>query len=51
MIVHVCSKFFKVSIEAQKFLLPVQPNLKVWEKNGCEIRIQRPKNVEYDHTH
>ena len=35
----------------QKFSLPVQPNLDVLEKNDCQIRIQRPKNIESDHTH
>ena len=35
----------------QKCLPPVQQNLDVMEKNGCQIRIQRPKNMENDHTH
>ena len=35
--------FFQFSIEMQKCLLPVQQNLDVMEKNGCQIRIQRPK--------
>ena len=43
-IVHSCSKFFfQFSIEMQKFLLHVQQNLDVVEKNRCQIRTQRSK--------
>ena len=38
--VHICSIPFNYS---WKSLLPVQPNLHVYEKNGCQNRIQRPK--------
>ena len=29
-------KFFQFFTEMQKFLLPLQPNLDVMEKNGCQ---------------
>ena len=37
----------------QKFLLPIHDGRDdgMMEKNGCQIRIQRPKNIENDHTH
>ena len=29
----------------------MQQNLDVMGENGCQNRIQRPKNIENDHTH
>ena len=41
---HLRSKFFfRFSIEMQKSIVPVQPNLDVMRQNGCQIQIQRPK--------
>ena len=35
----------------KKSMVPVEPNLDVMRQNGCQIQIQRPKNIENDHTH
>ena len=35
----------------QKSIDPVQPNLDVMKQNGCQIQIQRPKNIENNHSH
>ena len=43
--------FFKFCIKMQRFLLHVQQNPDVVEKNRCQILIQRSKNIENDHTH
>ena len=42
---------FDILFSPSRLDFAVQENLDVMEKKGCQIWIQRPKNIRNDHTH